>query len=126
MVVGTTTGTTTDIDGNYAINAPAAGQLKFSYIGYAEQTVEIGTQSVINITLQDDSQVLKDVVVIGYGTMEKKSVTSSITSIKGDDLTAGMGGSTIATGHQGQFRGLTSSDSPTPSTSNGQQLLGVT
>lgn len=71
VVVGTTTGTTTDIDGNYAINAPAAGQLKFSYIGYAEQTVEIGTQSVINITLQDDSQVLKDVVVIGYGTMER-------------------------------------------------------
>ncbi|HJA97975.1 MAG TPA: carboxypeptidase-like regulatory domain-containing protein, partial [Candidatus Alistipes faecavium] len=50
VVVGTTIGTTTDIDGNYAINAPAAGQLKFSYIGYAEQTVEIGTQSVINIT----------------------------------------------------------------------------
>lgn len=71
VVVGTTTGTTTDIDGNYAINAPAGGQLRFSYIGYAEQTVEIGTQSVINIALQDDSQMLKDVVVIGYGTMER-------------------------------------------------------
>ena len=125
MVVGTTTGTTTDIDGNYAINAPAAGQLKFSYIGYAEQTVEIGTQSVINITLQDDSQVLKDVVVIGYGTMEKKSVTSSITSIKGDDLTAGMGGSTIATVLQGKVPGLTISGSSSPNSSNGFQLRGV-
>ena len=125
VVVGTTTGTTTDIDGNYAINAPAAGQLKFSYIGYAEQTVEIGTQSVINITLQDDSQMLKDVVVIGYGTMEKKSVTSSITSIKGDDLTAGMGGSTIATVLQGKVPGLTISGSSSPNSSNGFQLRGV-
>ena len=125
VVVGTTTGTTTDIDGNYAINAPAAGQLKFSYIGYAEQTVEIGTQSVINITLQDDSQVLKDVVVIGYGTMEKKSVTSSITSIKGDDLTAGMGGSTIASVLQGKVPGLTISGSSSPNSSNGFQLRGV-
>lgn len=125
VVVGTTTGTTTDIDGNYAINAPTAGQLKFSYIGYAEQTVEIGTQSVINITLQDDSQVLKDVVVVGYGTMEKKSVTSSITSIKGDDLTAGMGGSTIATVLQGKVPGLTISGSSSPNSSNGFQLRGV-
>ena len=125
VVVGTTTGTTTDIDGNYAINAPAAGQLKFSYIGYAEQTVEIGTQSVINITLQDDSQVLKDVVVVGYGTMEKKSVTSSITSIKSDDLTAGMGGSTIATVLQGKVPGLTISGSSSPNSSNGFQLRGV-
>ncbi|WP_346700136.1 SusC/RagA family TonB-linked outer membrane protein [uncultured Alistipes sp.] len=125
VVVGTTTGTTTDIDGNYAINAPTAGQLKFSYIGYAEQTVEIGTQSVINITLQDDSQVLKDVVVIGYGTMEKKSVTSSITSIKSDDLTAGMGGSTIATVLQGKVPGLTISGSSSPNSSNGFQLRGV-
>ena len=125
VVVGTTTGTTTDIDGNYAINAPTAGQLKFSYIGYAEQTVEIGTQSVINITLQDDSQVLKDVVVIGYGTMEKKSVTSSITSIKGDDLTAGMGGSTIASVLQGKVPGLTISGSSSPNSSNGFQLRGV-
>lgn len=125
VVVGTTTGATTDIDGNYAINAPAGGQLRFSYIGYAEQTVEIGTQSVINIALQDDSQMLKDVVVIGYGTMEKKSVTSSITSIKGDDLTAGMGGSTIATVLQGKVPGLTISGSSSPNSSNGFQLRGV-
>ena len=88
VVVGTTTGTTTGIDGSYTINAAADSQLKFSFIGYAEQTVNVGARSVIDIVMEDDSQVLKDVVVIGYGTMEKKSVTSSITSIKGDDLTA--------------------------------------
>ncbi|MFQ7503610.1 MAG: carboxypeptidase-like regulatory domain-containing protein [Alistipes finegoldii] len=86
VVVGTTTGTTTGIDGSYTINAAADSQLKFSFIGYAEQTVNVGARSVIDIVMEDDSQVLKDVVVIGYGTMEKKSVTSSITSIKGDDL----------------------------------------
>ena len=81
VVVGTTTGTTTGIDGSYTINAAADSQLKFSFIGYAEQTVNVGARSVIDIVMEDDSQVLKDVVVIGYGTMEKKSVTSSLTSI---------------------------------------------
>ena len=71
VVVGTTTGTTTGIDGSYTINAAADSQLKFSFIGYAEQTVNVGARSVIDIVMEDDSQVLKDVVVIGYGTMER-------------------------------------------------------
>ena len=75
--------------------------------------------------MEDDSQVLKDVVVIGYGTMEKKSVTSSITSIKGDDLTAGMGGSPIATALQGKVPGLTISGSASPNSSNDFQLRGI-
>ena len=125
VVVGTTTGTTTGIDGSYTINAAADSQLKFSFIGYAEQTVNVGARSVIDIVMEDDSQVLKDVVVIGYGTMEKKSVTSSITSIKGDDLTAGMGGSTIATALQGKVPGLTISGSASPNSSNDFQLRGI-
>lgn len=114
VVVGTTTGTTTGIDGSYTINAAADSQLKFSFIGYAEQTVNVGARSVIDIVMEDDSQVLKDVVVIGYGTMEKKSVTSSITSIKGDDLTAGMGGRPSPRRSRARFRDLPSRAAPAP------------
>ena len=106
VVVGTTTGATTGADGRFTIGVPAGGELKISYIGYVEQTVKVSAQSVLDIVLEEDSQMLKDVVVIGYGTMEKKSVTSSISSIKGDDLVAGMGGSTIATALQGKIPGL--------------------
>ena len=81
VVVGTTTGATTGADGRFTIGVPAGGELKISYIGYVEQTVKVSAQSVLDIVLEEDSQMLKDVVVIGYGTMEKKSVTSSISSI---------------------------------------------
>ena len=125
VVVGTTTGATTGADGRFTIGVPAGGELKISYIGYVEQTVKVGAQSVLDIVLEEDSQMLKDVVVIGYGTMEKKSVTSSISSIKGDDLVAGMGGSTIATALQGKIPGLTISGSASPNSSNDFQLRGV-
>ena len=125
VVVGTTTGATTGADGRFTIGVPAGGELKISYIGYVEQTVKVSAQSVLDIVLEEDSQMLKDVVVIGYGTMEKKSVTSSISSIKGDDLVAGMGGSTIATALQGKIPGLTISGSASPNSSNDFQLRGV-
>lgn len=125
IVVGTTTGATTGVDGTYSIVAPAGSELRISYIGYADQTLKVGTQSTIDIVLEDDSQMLGDVVVIGYGTMEKKSVTSAITSIKGSELTAGMGGSTIATALQGKIPGLTISGSASPNSTNDFQLRGV-
>lgn len=125
VVVGTTTGATTGADGRFTIGVPAGGELKISYIGYVEQTVKVSAQSVLDIVLEEDSQMLKDVVVIGYGTMEKKSVTSSISSIKGDDLVAGMGGSTIATALQGKIPGLTISGSASPNSSNDFQLRGA-
>ncbi|WP_295936073.1 SusC/RagA family TonB-linked outer membrane protein [uncultured Alistipes sp.] len=125
VVVGTVTGATTGVDGTFTINAPADGQLKVSYIGYAEQTIPVGSRTTIDIVMEDDSQMLKDVVVVGYGTMEKKSITSSISSVKGDDLTAGMGGSTIATALQGKIPGLTISGSSSPNSGNNFQLRGV-
>ena len=70
-VIGGTEGTITDIDGNYSINVPAKAKLKFSYIGYKEQIVEVATQTVINMKLQEDSEVLDEVVVVGYGTRRK-------------------------------------------------------
>lgn len=86
--LGTTSGTVTDLDGNYSLTLVASGEkkLRYSYTGFAAQTVEVGTQSVINITLDSDSELLDEVVVIGYGTERKRDVLGSIASIKTDDI----------------------------------------
>ena len=68
-VIGGTEGTITDIDGNYAINVPAGAKLKFSYIGYKDQIIDVAAQTVINVKLQEDSEVLDEVVVVGYGSI---------------------------------------------------------
>ena len=86
VLKGTTTGTSTDFDGNYSINAPSSGILVFSYLGYKTQEIQINNQKQINVSLEDDLQSLSEVVVIGYGTQNKESVTGSVVSIKGGEL----------------------------------------
>ena len=89
LVVGTTTGTITDFDGNYSVELPAGSkQLQFSYIGYASQTVNVSA-NVLNIRLKSDTEMLSDVVVIGYGTQRKGDVTSSVASVKADNFVKG-------------------------------------
>lgn len=80
-VVGGTVGTITDIDGNYSINVLAGAKLKFSYIGYKDQVMEVGTQTVINVKLQEDSEVLDEVVVVGYGSQKKETLTGAVTVV---------------------------------------------
>ncbi len=87
VVKGTTNGTITDFDGNYTLEGvPADGVLVFSYIGYLSQEIPVGNQSMIKVTLKEDTQTLDEVVVVGYGTMKKSDVTGSISTAKGDDL----------------------------------------
>ncbi len=87
VVKGTTNGTITDFDGNYSLEGvPADGVLVFSYIGYLSQEIPVGNQSMIKMTLKEDTQTLDEVVVVGYGTMKKSDVTGSISTAKGDDL----------------------------------------
>lgn len=85
-VPGTATGVSTDIDGKYTIRVDSKGKLRFSYVGY--QTVEeaVGGRSVIDIKMKEDSEVLNEVVVIGYGTMDKKELTSAISHIGEKDF----------------------------------------
>ena len=78
-VKGTTTGTITDIDGNFSLDAMSGATLLISYIGYETQEIAIGNQSVYNIKLLEDSQALDEVVVIGYGTQNRQAITGSIT-----------------------------------------------
>ncbi len=123
-VKGTNFATNTDIDGNFTINAEKGQTLVATYIGYLPTEVTV-KGSKVDIVLKENAEVLSDVVVVGYGTMEKRRVTSSITSINPDDLNPGMGGATIATALQGKVSGLTISGTSSPNSSNGFQLRGV-
>ena len=83
-VVGTSTGTVTDIDGKFAVEANAGKDLEVSFIGYSSQVVKAAQG--MTVTLKEDVQNLDDVVVIGYGTMKKKLVTGATVQVKGDDI----------------------------------------
>ncbi|GIZ15907.1 SusC/RagA family TonB-linked outer membrane protein [Capnocytophaga catalasegens] len=87
VLKGTTTGAMTDIDGRYTLsNIPSNGVLVFSYIGMKTQEVAIGGRSQISITMEEDTQELKEVVVIGYGAAQKRDLTGSIVSIKAEEI----------------------------------------
>lgn len=86
LVKGTTSGTVTDLDGNFSIEANAGDILVFSYTGYKPQEVMVGNQRVINVTLSEDVTQLDEVVVIGYGTQKKSHLTGSISRVENEKL----------------------------------------
>jgi TonB-linked SusC/RagA family outer membrane protein len=88
LVKGSRTGATTDQNGRYALQVPVQGNstLVFTYIGYVTREVSVGDKGVINIALAEDSQVLNDVVVIGYGTSKKADLVSSVGQVEMKDL----------------------------------------
>ena len=86
VVQGTANGVITDLDGKYSIKVTPGATLQFSYVGMEKQSVKVGNQSVINVQLKDDSQMLAETVVIGYGSAKKRDLTGSITNIKGDEI----------------------------------------
>ena len=85
-VPGTPTGVSTDLDGKFSINADAKGKLKFSYIGYQAVEEPINNRKVINVVMEENAEVLSEVVVIGYGTMDKKELTSAISHVSEKDF----------------------------------------
>lgn len=85
-IQNTTTGTVTDIDGVYSLSAKSGDVLEFSYVGMKTQLVTVSSQSTINITLEDDAQLLTETVVIGYGSAKKRDLTGSIVSIKAGEI----------------------------------------
>ena len=89
VVKGTTNGCMTDIDGNYSIpDVKPTDVLVFSFIGMSSQEVKAGAQTTINVTMAEDSQMLEDVVVVGYGTMKKKDLTGAVTTVNSETLAA--------------------------------------
>lgn len=80
LIKGTTTGTFTDIDGNFSLNVPAAATLEVSAIGYVSQTFTAGDKTVYNIRLEDDAELLESTVIVGYGTVKRTNFTGSVAS----------------------------------------------
>lgn len=88
VVEGTNTGTTTDLDGNFSIKARSQDVLQFSYIGFLTQSITVGNQSTINLTLEPDLQQLEEVVVTAFGIeKEKKALGYSVTQLGGEEFT---------------------------------------
>lgn len=90
LVKGSATGTVTDLDGKFQLNAPANATLVISYIGYKAQEVAVAGQKNITIRLADDSELLSEVVVIGYGTVKKDDATGSVVAIKAEEMNKGL------------------------------------
>lgn len=88
MEVGTNNGAVTDMNGNYTLNVKPGAKLKLSYIGFTSKTIKASGNS--QIVLDEDNTALNEVVVVGYGTMRRKDVTSSITTVKAEDLNQGV------------------------------------
>jgi len=88
LEAGTSNGVVTDFNGNFTLTVKQGAQLTFSYVGYTSQT--LAARNGMKVTLQEDNTVLNEVVVVGYGTMRRKDVTSSITTVKAEDLNRGV------------------------------------
>ena len=83
---GTTNGVITDFDGNYQITVPASSSLQFSSVGYIEQVISVEGKTVIDVVLAEDTELLEEVVVVGYGVQKKSDLTGSVASVRKDDL----------------------------------------
>lgn len=105
LVKGSTTGTITDFDGNFKINAKSTDVLLFSFLGFNSKEVKINGRSSINVELKTDVTTLNDVVVIGYGTQKKKEVTGAVGQIQADELIKNAT-SDLGVALQGQISGV--------------------
>ncbi len=88
LVLNTNRGTSADFDGNYAIEVSSGESLQFSSIGYASQTVAITDQTTVNVSLLEDASQLDEVVVIGYGTRKRSSLTGAVAQVGGEEIAA--------------------------------------
>ncbi len=112
LEVGTNNGTVTDIDGKFSLTVNRGAKISFSYVGYTPQT--LAATNSMTVVMQEDSKLLNEVVVVGYGTMRRKDVTSSITTVKSEDLNKGVF-TDPASMLQGKVAGLTVTTSGDPS-----------
>ncbi|WP_282113114.1 SusC/RagA family TonB-linked outer membrane protein [Maribacter stanieri] len=88
VIQNTTTGTSTDFDGNFSITVSNGDVLEFSSIGYAKKEVAITGQQTLNVVLAEDASQLEEVVVVGYGSQKKSDITGSVSSVKSEELNA--------------------------------------
>ncbi|MBC6612606.1 TonB-dependent receptor [Hymenobacter sp. BT507] len=108
LLKGTTTGTATGSDGNFTLDVPNAGTgvLQFSFVGYKQQEVTVGGRTNINVTLAADNQVMSEVVVVGYGSQEKRTLTNAVTTVQGEELSK-LTVADVGSALQGKAAGVT-------------------
>ncbi|MBQ9287790.1 MAG: TonB-dependent receptor [Bacteroidaceae bacterium] len=110
LEVGTTNGTITDFDGNFALNVKNGAQLTISYIGYVSQTIKAA--STLKVTLTEDSEALDEVVVVGYGVTQRRNFTGSVATVKvGEGAVSNMASTNALDMLRGMTTGLTISQS---------------
>lgn len=125
-VEGTNIGTITNMDGQFTLNVPENAILQISYIGFISQNIKVGTDKSITVQLQEDSQSLDEVVVVGYGTMKKSDLTGSVSSLTSDNFKTGTD-LTPQQLMQGSFSGVNiSQNSGKPGGSNTIRVRGGT
>ncbi|MFT7196963.1 MAG: TonB-linked SusC/RagA family outer membrane protein, partial [Marinoscillum sp.] len=121
---GTTNGTTTDLDGNYKLTLPDDAIVVFSFVGYITMEMLVGSQSTIDIQMEVDAETLSEVVVIGYGTQEKKDLTGAVGVVTGEEI-AERRVSNVSNALQGAVAGVTvTRSSSAPGSSNQVRIRG--
>lgn len=121
-VKDTSIGTISDFDGNFTLSAGSTGTLIISYIGYTTQEIAIAGKTTFAIQLKEDSELLDEVIVVGYGTQKKASLTSAISQVKGDDVFKDRGINNPTLALQGEVPGLTITRSSTRPGSEGAAI----
>lgn len=106
-VQGSDTGVVTNVDGAFEISVKTNDRLEFTYIGMKSQTIKVGAQKFINVTMHEDSEVLDEVTVVAYGTQKKETLTGAISSVKTEALLRSPN-SSVANTLAGQIPGLSS------------------
>lgn len=125
MVKGTPTGTVTDFDGNYSLEVPSNSTIIFSMIGYKTQEIKVNNRTHINVALAEDVEALDEVVVIGYGAVKRSDLTSSISTVKGEDLKSMASGNAM-TSLQGKVNGVQVTNAGGPGATPRVIIRGVT
>ena len=105
LVVGNSSGTVTDLDGEYSLTVPEGSVLRFSYIGFTPQEIPVEGQSVIDVTLGADANVIDEVVVVGYGSQRREAVTGAVSSIDAEEVSA-LTVSNLGEAIQGRLAGV--------------------
>lgn len=124
-IKGTMKGTITDVDGKFTLEVGEGAVLIVSYIGYVEQSVSVGKQSSITVTLKEDTQALDEVVVVGYGTFKKSDLTGAITQVKGEEI-ANLPLRSAADALQGKAAGVTiTANSGSPGSLGDVRIRGI-
>ncbi|MGQ1888985.1 SusC/RagA family TonB-linked outer membrane protein [Thermophagus sp. OGC60D27] len=124
IIEGTTMGTITDIDGNYTLNVPPDATLVFSFIGLKSQTVSVDGRSLVNVQLDEAMVDLDEVVVVGYGQIKVKDLTSAITTLKSEELVKTPAGQTMQA-LQGKVAGVQIVNAGSPGSEPTVRIRGV-